>query len=111
MNETLNEIRDILKNIESMLEKNKKHPNVLREAQGFNTYLDQFYGKYDYDISEPIPTDIDPMPYVPTQAASHEQVMEAQRKLEAWLKRHPEFDNNSSNKYTNNSNEYQFKID
>lgn len=103
MQETLNEIRDILKNIESMLEKNKKYPNALREAQGFSTYLDQFYGKYDYDISEPIPTDIDPMPYVPTQAASHEQVMEAQRKLEAWLKRHPE--------YSNNSNEYQFKID
>lgn len=109
MQETLNEIRDILKNIESMLEKNKKYPNALREAQGFSTYLDQFYGKYDYDISEPIPTDIDPMPYVPTQAASTEMVMEAQRKLQAWLKRHPEFDN--SNKYTNNSSEGQFKID
>ena len=110
MQDTLNEIRDILKNIESMLEKNKKHPNALREAQGFSTYLDQFYGKYDYDISEPIPTDIDPMPYVPTQAASTEMVMEAQRKLEAWLKRHPEFDNNS-NKFPNDSNQYQFKID
>lgn len=101
MQETLNEIRDILKNIESMLEKNKKHPGVLREAQGFNTWLSQY--DEETDISEPIPTDIDPMPYVPTQAASHEQVMEAQRKLDAWLKRHPE--------YSNNSNEYQFKID
>ena len=97
-NNILKDIRDILKQIEQ----NTRH-NTALEAKNFNTWLDQFYGKYDFDISEPIPTDIDPMPYVPTQAASNEQVMEAQRKLEAWLKRHPE--------YTNNSNEYQFKID
>ena len=102
----LKEIRDILKQIER-----NTRPTINKaalEAKNFNTWLSQY--DEETDISEPIPTDIDPMPYVPTQAASHEQVMEAQRKLDAWLKRHPEFDNNS-NKYTNNSNEYQFKIE
>lgn len=95
----LKEIRDILKQIERNT-RPASHKAAL-EAKNFNTWLSQY--DEETDISEPIPTDIDPMPYVPTQAASNEMVMEAQRKLDAWLKRHPEFSNNSS--------EGQFKID
>lgn len=87
----LKDIRDILKQIEQ----NTRH-NTALEAKNFNTWLSQY--DEETDISEP-----DPMPYVPQAAASQEMVMEAQRKLDAWLKRHPEF--------SKDSNQYQFKID
>lgn len=83
MQETLNEIRDILKNIESMLEKNKKHPGVLREAQGFNTWLSQY--DEETDISEP-PVD-DPEPYVPVAACSMEDMLRAQKLHDEWEER------------------------
>ena len=95
MQETLNEIRDILKNIESMLEKNKKYPGVLREAKNFNTWLSQY--DEEIDISEP-PVD-DPEPYVPVAACSMEDMLRAQKLHDEWEERQKYRNNFTVNNY------------
>lgn len=81
MNETLKEIRDILKQIE----RNTRpfaHRAAL-EAKNFDTWLSQY--DEETDISEP-PVD-DPEPYVPTQACSQEDMERALKAHREWEER------------------------
>lgn len=81
MNETLKEIRDILKQIE----RNTRPANhkAALEAKNFNAWLSQY--DEETDISEP-PVD-DPEPYVPTQACSMEDMLRAQKLHREWEER------------------------
>lgn len=84
MNETLKEIRDILKQIE----RNTRpfaHKAAL-EAKNFDTWLSQ----YDPDeLARNSITD-DPEPYVPTQACSQEDMDKALKLHREWKERHPD---------------------
>ena len=93
MNETLKEIRDILKQIE----RNTRpfaHRAAL-EAKNFNTWLSQY--DEETDISEP-PVD-DPEPYVPTQACSMEDMLRAQKLHDEWEERQKYRNNFTVNNY------------
>lgn len=89
MNETLKEIRDILKQIE----RNTRpfaHRAAL-EVKNFDTWLSQY--DEETDISEPHVDD--PEPYVPTQACSQEA-------MERALKAHREWEERNSGKFSVN---------
>lgn len=96
MNDTLKEIRDILKQIE----RNTRpfaHRAAL-EAKNFDVWLSQYDN--ETDVSEP-PVD-DPEPYIPVAACSQEQMELAQKLHREWEERQ---------KYRNNfiANDYYVK--
>lgn len=93
MNETLKEIRDILKQIE----RNTRpfaHRAAL-EAKNFDAWLSQY--DEETDISEP-PVD-DPEPYVPTQACSQEDMERALKAHREWEERQKYRNNFTVNDY------------
>jgi hypothetical protein len=87
--ETLKEIRDILKQIEQ----NTRRPSAAMDARVFDQWLDQYVP--DIDISDEGAL-LDPEPYVPTQAASLEEVENKIKEHKAWEERQ-KFRNNSVN--------------
>lgn len=75
--ETLNEIKEILKKIEQ----NTRRPSAAMDARVFDQWLDQYVP--DIDISDEGAL-LDPEPYVPTQAASEEMIQKALADHRAW---------------------------
>lgn len=93
MNETLKEIRDILKQIE----RNTRpfaHRAAL-EAKNFDVWLSQY--DEETDISEP--QEHDPEPYIPVAACSQEQMEYAQKLHREWEERQKYQNNFTVNDY------------
>jgi len=93
MNETLKEIRDILKQIE----RNTRpfaHRAAL-EAKNFDVWLSQ----YDDDKSPQDANMDDPEPYVPTQACSQEEMERALKAHREWEERQKYRNNFTVNDY------------
>lgn len=77
--EDIEEIKNILRKIEE----NTRRPSAAMEAKVFNTWLSQYDNDEEVDISE------EPPPLPPVAACSNEQLYEANRKWNEWMKKHP----------------------
>lgn len=86
MNETKKELNEMKKLLQQMQESVKKLEKSYekREDMAFDTWLDQY--EPDIDISDE-GAQLDPEPYIPTQAASEEMIQKALADHRKWEER------------------------